>query len=359
MANYYIKDGQFYEIPDDVLMHWKYIKREKVNGKWRYYYDANAGKTQTPGVNKFSNITTAKGTMNKKTATTSDTGKTSKAIDKAKRWLEGLKKNGVNAVSKAVDKVGDAIGFDDKKAYDKARADMARARVRSQDKNLTGGERAAAAKQYERARNKSMSTYKNYMDTPLSLLTNPKEKLSKLNDKISDVGDEISKLGNKMSKRVDAAKNKSTAAKAKADLIDNVKNYEKLTEKHTEYEKEVNKAKSALEKAERTHKGRAKDFDRARMINLGIESAKSEYDKAKADLNKAREQYNKAREQYDGNDAEIKALRKKLDNISVNYRNTYDDYDDVMDQISVELRRQTKWKPTTIPTGITSSSRRR
>ena len=23
---------------DDGLMHWKYIKREKVNGKWRYYY---------------------------------------------------------------------------------------------------------------------------------------------------------------------------------------------------------------------------------------------------------------------------------------------------------------------------------
>lgn len=24
---------------DDELMHWKYIKREKINGKWRYYYD--------------------------------------------------------------------------------------------------------------------------------------------------------------------------------------------------------------------------------------------------------------------------------------------------------------------------------
>ena len=27
-----------HEMSDDELMHWKYIKREKVNGKWRYYY---------------------------------------------------------------------------------------------------------------------------------------------------------------------------------------------------------------------------------------------------------------------------------------------------------------------------------
>ena len=27
------------DVSDDQLMHWKYIKREKVNGKWRYYYD--------------------------------------------------------------------------------------------------------------------------------------------------------------------------------------------------------------------------------------------------------------------------------------------------------------------------------
>lgn len=28
-----------YYISDEELMHWKYIKREKVNGKWRYFYD--------------------------------------------------------------------------------------------------------------------------------------------------------------------------------------------------------------------------------------------------------------------------------------------------------------------------------
>jgi Mg-chelatase subunit ChlI len=38
MPNYVLIHGNFHEIPDDTLMHWKYIKREKVNGKWKYYY---------------------------------------------------------------------------------------------------------------------------------------------------------------------------------------------------------------------------------------------------------------------------------------------------------------------------------
>jgi len=39
LSKYIIKNGQVHELSDDELMHWKYIKREKVNGKWRYYYD--------------------------------------------------------------------------------------------------------------------------------------------------------------------------------------------------------------------------------------------------------------------------------------------------------------------------------
>ena len=31
MPNYVIRDGELY--------HWRYVKRERVNGKWRYYYD--------------------------------------------------------------------------------------------------------------------------------------------------------------------------------------------------------------------------------------------------------------------------------------------------------------------------------
>ena len=31
------------EMSEDELMHAKYIKKDKVNGKWRYYYDYNDG----------------------------------------------------------------------------------------------------------------------------------------------------------------------------------------------------------------------------------------------------------------------------------------------------------------------------
>ena len=39
MSEYFISpDGKLYHSNGDYLQHWKYIKREKVNGKWRYYY---------------------------------------------------------------------------------------------------------------------------------------------------------------------------------------------------------------------------------------------------------------------------------------------------------------------------------
>jgi hypothetical protein len=42
MSNYILHNGTFVEVSDEELMHWKYIKREKKNGKWRYYYDEEA-----------------------------------------------------------------------------------------------------------------------------------------------------------------------------------------------------------------------------------------------------------------------------------------------------------------------------
>lgn len=47
MSKYVIIHGQLHEISDDELMHWKYLKREKVNGKWKYYYDWNELKSDT------------------------------------------------------------------------------------------------------------------------------------------------------------------------------------------------------------------------------------------------------------------------------------------------------------------------
>lgn len=39
MSKYVLYNGSFRELSDDELMHWKYSKREKKNGKWVYYYD--------------------------------------------------------------------------------------------------------------------------------------------------------------------------------------------------------------------------------------------------------------------------------------------------------------------------------
>jgi hypothetical protein len=42
MSKYALRHGMIVEVSDDELMHWKYIKREKKNGKWVYYYDRSA-----------------------------------------------------------------------------------------------------------------------------------------------------------------------------------------------------------------------------------------------------------------------------------------------------------------------------
>lgn len=56
MSKYVIIHGQLRELTDEELMHWKYIKKEKKNGRWVYYYDDNAAKLvldlQKESVNK-------------------------------------------------------------------------------------------------------------------------------------------------------------------------------------------------------------------------------------------------------------------------------------------------------------------
>ena len=44
MSKYVIIHGQLREISDDELMHWKYVKRVKKNGRWVYYYDDQSGR---------------------------------------------------------------------------------------------------------------------------------------------------------------------------------------------------------------------------------------------------------------------------------------------------------------------------
>lgn len=43
MADYIYTNGKLYNTNE--LKHWRYVKREKVNGKWKYYYDLSALKS--------------------------------------------------------------------------------------------------------------------------------------------------------------------------------------------------------------------------------------------------------------------------------------------------------------------------
>ena len=38
MSRYIMHNGTFREVTEDELMHWKYINKEKKNGKWVYTY---------------------------------------------------------------------------------------------------------------------------------------------------------------------------------------------------------------------------------------------------------------------------------------------------------------------------------
>lgn len=80
------------ELSDDELMHWKYIKREKINGKWRYYYDYKSLKKDVKSV--VSNIT----------------NKTSKLVNSGKKSLGNQASKTIKSVSSKISKnIKDAV----------------------------------------------------------------------------------------------------------------------------------------------------------------------------------------------------------------------------------------------------------
>lgn len=105
-------NGKYYAVvrrSDDDIKHWNYIKREKVNGKWRYYYDDSElrkfdqGASETT-TNKYGNRVETNETVYKQTndlfdkgdkttgtststTTTKYQGKLSRASAKAERWI--------------------------------------------------------------------------------------------------------------------------------------------------------------------------------------------------------------------------------------------------------------------------------
>lgn len=140
------------------LTHWKYIKREKVNGKWRYYYKDDATGRDT----YIKKPTTA----NKINAAAGD------AVS--------------NARKKIVSKAKDVLGYDELERYKKAEQaskyaneklkeqleweQYLNAKIESTPKVKAEADKAAA--KYEAAK-------KDYMKTPLSKIENLAAKTAK------------------------------------------------------------------------------------------------------------------------------------------------------------------------------------
>lgn len=85
------------EMPEDELMHWKYIKKEKVNGKWRYYYDYKSLKKD---------IKSTLNSIGKKTSKVVSSGKKtlSKYIDKPVKNTIGKVTSGTKNIVDSVKK---------------------------------------------------------------------------------------------------------------------------------------------------------------------------------------------------------------------------------------------------------------
>lgn len=100
MPKYIIKHGTFVEISDDELMHWKYLKREKVNGKWKYWYDYESLKKDA------------------KSAIDSVTKKATKLVNSGKKSISNyIKKTVKPTVSKISKSVSDVVENVKKRVY--------------------------------------------------------------------------------------------------------------------------------------------------------------------------------------------------------------------------------------------------
>jgi hypothetical protein len=107
----------------DELYHWKYIKREKVNGKWRYTYEEPNSVIDS---NRLFNkkYTTKDFDGNKRNVLVR--GKLSRTVDQGKnelkKYVAGQKRDWKES-SNVKEYLKDRLGFDEKAAYEKASAE--------------------------------------------------------------------------------------------------------------------------------------------------------------------------------------------------------------------------------------------
>ena len=89
--------------PSKELTHWKYIKREKVNGKWRYYYDKDAVKKDVNYVKQEA----SRSAQNVKYDVADTALKyRQNTADNVGEYLGSTVKRGYNAVLKSLNNIG-------------------------------------------------------------------------------------------------------------------------------------------------------------------------------------------------------------------------------------------------------------
>lgn len=90
-------DNKYILTSDGELYHWKYVKREKVKGKWKYYYDTDSAKNDAKSA--VSNL------WNKvRSVTSKKTNKVKSSISKSASTLKNKLSSGVKAIGKKVSK---------------------------------------------------------------------------------------------------------------------------------------------------------------------------------------------------------------------------------------------------------------
>ena len=146
MSNHYIltSSGNFIVLNDDELMHWKYIKKEKVNGKWRYYYNVgDAGYIDGYTGKKPSSIV-------------------------GYSWLE------------------DKLGYDERERANRANANYKRADKDSHNRSYPSASDAHNAfSKVQELGKKAIEANNAYMRTPLGQLEYSKVKIQKAKTKVS------------------------------------------------------------------------------------------------------------------------------------------------------------------------------
>ena len=370
MSKYVIIHGQLYELPEDELMHWKYIKREKVNGKWKYIYDL--GETQKKnyetakknyygqvnriksirakningikvGSDHYSVANTKKKHALKEKMREAETEYYNTPLGKRERRADNVKQN----VAKVKNWTKDKLGYDEKQAMESAKVGAKIARrdaddtakknadwksKNPDDKNIkeladwqTGFKYELAAESWAKAKKAT----EKYEKTPLAKFEKMKDRIDSAKELVHELA--TNERGEKARKELQDASNALSNALAKEDyhrkkyeeVLSKTKNQEYFDKDHgntsmvNEWKKDVDDARKESEAAlERVKKARS-EYDATPMgkrekRKTYNESTKNRVNEIIEDRKKARVSESKSSPKGVENNAKEKIIPEKV-----------------------------------------------